>query len=205
MHNRLIQRRVVPHVAFVDEHQQQFYGLDHARLFSFRQATSQYRAGSANSVRMSVDSSPPTTTVANGRWTSDPMPVARAAGTIPSMATTIIMRTGRIWASAPRITASRASIPISLRLRLISETMRTPLITATPNSEMKPTAADTLKLMPRRYSANTPPTSENGTLSSTSPAYVVDPNVKNNNAKITAIVTGRMNVSRLRARARFSN
>src|SRR6266404_3326661 len=150
LHDRLIQGRIVPRVCFIDEDQQQLDRFSHARSFSCRQATSQYRAGKANSVSTSVDSSPPTTTVASGRWISDPIPVARAAGTIPSMATTIIMSTGRIWASEPWITASLAPAPCSVRLRLISETTSTPLITATPNREMKPTAADTLRLIPRR-------------------------------------------------------
>ena len=75
---------------------------------------------------------------------------------------------------------------------MISATTSTPLITATPKSEMKPTAADTLRLTPRTQSATTPPTSENGTLISTNPAWLDLPKAENSNPKISAIVTGRI-------------
>ena len=99
-----------------------------------------------------------------------PIPVARAAGTMPSSATSIIMSTGRNCARDPSMMASLSEVPGSARRRLISAINNTPLITATPNREMKPTAADTLRLMPRSYRKTMPPTSEKGTFISTSPA-----------------------------------
>src|SRR5262249_12617828 len=60
------------------------------------------------SARNSVDRSPPTTTVASGRCTSEPMPVALAAVIMPSVATTIISSMGRVRSSDPRIKLATA-------------------------------------------------------------------------------------------------
>jgi hypothetical protein len=65
-------------------------------------------------------------------------------------------------------------------------------MTATPNSETKPTAADTLKGMPRRYSTTTPPPMENGTVARASAASRTDPKVQYSRAKIIDTVTGRI-------------
>ena len=67
---------------------------------------------------------------------------------MPSNATTIIIRTGLICARAPCAMASSSETPGSSRRALISDTISTPLITATPNREMNPTAAETLRWMP---------------------------------------------------------
>jgi hypothetical protein len=54
---------------------------------------------------------PPMTTVASGRWTSAPVPVASAMGTNPREATRAVMSTGRRRVSAPWIIASLSSTP----------------------------------------------------------------------------------------------
>ena len=50
---------------------------------------------------------PPTTTVARLRCTSVPTPVAKAAGSMPTVATVAVMSTGRKRSTAPDSTASR--------------------------------------------------------------------------------------------------
>ena len=61
-------------------------------------------------------------------------------------------------------------------------------MTATPKSEMNPTAAETLRLIPLNQSAMSPPASEKGTFRSTKNASSADPNVTNNSAKMSPIV-----------------
>src|SRR4051812_43013414 len=93
---------VPPRVGLVYEDHHHFLGPVHTcALLPCRFATIAYILGSASNVRNSVDNRPPTTTVARGRCTSDPIPEALAAGTIPSSATSTIIKTGRIWASEP--------------------------------------------------------------------------------------------------------
>src|SRR5262245_28961055 len=183
-HNGFIQRRLsaFPNVRFVYVDAQHLHGRRHAHLGLLRPAVKQYRLGSTNNVNKRVDSKPPTTTVASGRCTSDPMPVARAAGTIPNSATRIIINTGRNCAFAPAMAASFAVTPGSCRRLLISDRYNTPLMTATPKSDMNPTAADTLRLIWRSFRKMTPPTSENGTFTSTSPALPAEPNAKKSSA-----------------------
>src|SRR5215831_21097340 len=54
-----------------------------------RREARRYTAGKAIGVSTSVEVSPPTTTVASGRWMSDPMPRASMAGSMPRAATTM--------------------------------------------------------------------------------------------------------------------
>ena len=53
-----------------------------------------YKAGSTNRVNKVDEITPPMTTVASGRWTSEPMPVLSAIGTKPSEATSAVVSTG---------------------------------------------------------------------------------------------------------------
>ena len=55
--------------------------------------------------------------MASGRWISDPIPVAVAAGIIPSIATAINMNMGRTWDFAPDTTASSRDASGSLNRR----------------------------------------------------------------------------------------
>ena len=64
-------------------------------------------AGKTNSVSSVALTKPPTTTVASGRWTSDPIPCASAAGSIPNAATVAVSRTARRRWVAPTEIASR--------------------------------------------------------------------------------------------------
>ena len=145
-------------------------------------------------------------TVASGRWMSEPIPRARAAGMRPMSATLIIIRIGRSCVTAPSITARRSRISRSCRSRFTYDTSSTPLMTATPKSEMNPTPADTEKLMPRIMRNTTPPTSANGTFISTTPACSgSESNRMNSTQKMSPIVIGMTSVSRFLARVRFSN
>src|SRR6266478_5794807 len=148
-HDRFIERRlgVSPDVRLVHIDEQHLNRRVHGSSSLRRPAVKQYRLGSTNNVNNKVDSNPPTTTVASGLCTSDPMPVARAAGTIPNSATRIIINTGRNCAFAPAMAASSAVTPVSCRRLLISDRYNTPLMTATPNRDMNPTAAETLRLI----------------------------------------------------------
>ena len=58
---------------------------------------------------------PPMTTVASGRCTSAPAPVAIAIGTNPSEATRAVINTGRSRVSAPSRTASINARPSARR------------------------------------------------------------------------------------------
>src|SRR6185312_1497161 len=99
-HDDFVQRLVFQPVDFVEVDDQHLHGCAHTGSFD-RRAAIHDSAGNAKRVSRRVEHRPPTTTVARGRWTSDPTPVARAAGTMPSMATMIIISTGRICDSAP--------------------------------------------------------------------------------------------------------
>ena len=59
--------------------------------------------------------SPPITTAARGRCTSEPGPVAKRRGTRPRMATMAVMSTGLSLRSHPVKTASSFAIPSSLK------------------------------------------------------------------------------------------
>ena len=59
------------------------------------------------------------TTVASGRCTSAPVPVASAIGTKPSDATSAVISTGRSRVSAPRTIASSSGAPC--RAQLVDE------------------------------------------------------------------------------------
>ena len=103
------------------------------------------------------------TTVASGRWTSAPEPVASAIGTNPSDATSAVIRTGLIRRPhACRSTSAIGKSVLSSRSR-IWVTRTTPLSTATPKSAMKPTPAEIENGSPRTTSAKTPPVAANGT------------------------------------------
>ena len=84
---------------------------------------------------------PPITTVANGRCTSEPMPVFRAIGTNPSAATSAVISTGRSRVKAPSTIASSSKRPCCLK-SLMKDTNTKPLSTAIPESATNPTAAD---------------------------------------------------------------
>ena len=68
-----------------------------------------------------------------------------------------------------------------------------------------PTAADTLRLIERTYSAKNPPHSDSGTLTNTSVAKRDELNARYSRMKMIVAVSGKMIASRRRARSRFSN
>ena len=70
-----------------------------------------YSTGSTSSVSSVDERMPPMTTVASGRCTSAPAPVASAIGTKPSEATSAVISTGRRRARAPSRTASSTDRP----------------------------------------------------------------------------------------------
>src|SRR5579864_3014313 len=97
----LVERHLFPQVGLVHIDEQHLDGRCHSGTGVLRPAQRLYKLGSTSKVSNSVESTSPTTTVARGRWTSEPMPVARAAGTIPSNATMTIISTGRNCAIDP--------------------------------------------------------------------------------------------------------
>src|SRR6266513_124394 len=72
-----------------------------------------YRTGKTINVRSVELRLPPMTTVASGRCTSAPVPMAMAIGTKPRLATRAVISTGRSRVSEPSITASRTLRPCS--------------------------------------------------------------------------------------------
>ncbi len=105
---------------------------------------------------------PPITTVASGRCTSAPTPVLNAIGTKPRLATRAVISTGLNRCCAPSNTASFNGSPSRSSCRM-NVSMTTPFKTATPDSAMKPTAAEIDSGISRSANANIPPVSPKGT------------------------------------------
>ena len=72
----------------------------------------------------------------------------------------------------------------------MNDTITTPFSTATPESAMKPTAAEIENGMPRRMSAATPPVSASGTPVNTIAASVTEPKRTKSSAKISRSASG---------------
>ena len=81
------------------------------------------------------DMIPPITTVAKGRWTSAPVPVARAIGINPREATKAVIKTGLNRMSDPCRIASSSGTP-SLRSFSIKETITIPFSAGTEKIEI---------------------------------------------------------------------
>ena len=147
---------------------------------------------------------PPMTTVARGRCTSAPVPVASAIGTKPSEATSAVIKTGRKRVSDPSVMASSSGLP-SARSLLMKEIITMPLSTATPERAMKPTPAEMDSGMSRSHNAATPPVSANGTPEKTRSASLTVPNVMNSSVKISSSEMGTTTCRRLVAEINCSN
>ena len=80
-----------------------------------------------------------------------------------------------------------------------------PFSTATPDSAMKPTAAEIENGMSRSQSTSTPPVIASGTPLNTSKASRTLPNVANSSAKISSSANGTTTCSRWRADSNCSN
>ena len=143
------------------------------------------------------------TTVASGFCTSAPAPVLKAMGTKPSAATRAVMSTGRRRMTLPWTIASSTGSPASCFSRM-KVTITSPLSTATPESAMKPTAAEIENGMPRSQRATTPPVSASGTQTKTIAACFASPKVAYSRPKISRKQIGTTTMSRARARSRFS-
>ena len=96
-------------------------------------------------------------TMANGRCESEPMPCDIAAGSSPSVATSMVIMIGTQPSTAPSIGASSMEWPRT-RSWLMYSSMMTPVCTDTPNNARKPTLDDTLMLVCVTSSASNPPT-----------------------------------------------
>ena len=94
------------------------------------------------------------------------MPVAMEAGKSPIAAAIAAINTGLNCSSAPRLMASRVGVPLRVRSCLMRDTRMTPPRTETPKSEMKPTAAEILKLVCVTSKARIPPMNASGTVPS---------------------------------------
>src|SRR5579863_6658469 len=69
-------------------------------------ATHAYKVGSRKMLSSNPEIRPPTITIANGRCESEPMACDNAAGTRPSVATSIVIMIGRKRRTAPSTAAS---------------------------------------------------------------------------------------------------
>ena len=83
-------------------------------------------------------------TMAKGRCESDPMSCDSAAGSSPSVATSMVIMMGRSLSTAPSTAESTIECPRA-RSWLMYSTMMTPVCTDTPNSANMPTPEDTLR------------------------------------------------------------
>ena len=122
----------------------------------------------------------------------------------PTDATRAVIATGLSRVTAPSMIASRADWPFSISC-LMKVNITSPLSTATPDSAMKPTAAETENGMPRSQSATIPPDSASGTALKTSSASRAEPSAANRIRKIIAKQAGTTMARRCRAEVRFSN
>ena len=135
--------------------------------------------------------SPQTITVASGRCTSDPIPVAIDAGNNPKAATVAVINTGRNLSFAPNCTAVRKS---NFFLKsLMCDIIITPFCMATPKSAINPTAEDTFRVMLRMFNAIIPPNKANGTIDISKAACLNFPKApyksKNMKARVIGITT----------------
>ncbi|MPM79153.1 hypothetical protein SDC9_126186 [bioreactor metagenome] len=142
--------------------------------------------------------------MASGRCTSAPVPVAKAIGTNPKLATRAVIKTGRKRVSEPSVMASSSGLPSSRNL-LMKEIITMPLSTATPDNAMNPTPAEMDKGMSRNHSAATPPVKASGTPEKTSNASLAVPKVMNSSAKISRSETGTTICNRFVAEINCSN
>jgi hypothetical protein len=143
------------------------------------------------------------TTVASGRCTSAPVPVAIAIGMKPSEATSAVMSTGRRRVNAPSRIAASSATPSSRSVRMY-EIITNPLSTATPESAMNPTAADIDIGMSRSHKARMPPVNAKGMPVNTSRPSLALPNMANSSTNTSSRETGTTICRRLDADCRFS-
>src|SRR5690554_7705537 len=108
------------------------------------------KVGSTSRVNAVAVNNPPITTVASGFCTSAPAPVAIAIGMKPTMTTSAVVRTARRRLAAPAAAASIGKSPALRRSRIACISTK-PLSVATPDTAIKPTAADTEKEIGRAH------------------------------------------------------
>ncbi len=118
--------------------------------------------------------SPPTITIAKGRCESEPMSCDIAAGSRPSVATSIVIMMGRRRREAPSLAASRVGIP-RVRSWLMYSIMITPISTDTPIRARKPRPDETLKCVPVMRRLRNPPSGESATTARIKPTHFHEP------------------------------
>src|SRR5690606_4270996 len=161
-------------------------------------------AGSSSRVSAVDETSPPITTIASGRWISEPGPVANNSGTSPPAVIAAVIITGRSRRFAPSTAACAIDMPCASNwLKWLTST--TPLSTAMPSSAMKPTDAGTDTYSPAIARPNTPPTSASGMFESTRSVWRNEPKVEKSRNAINASATGITIDRRRAARCWFSN
>src|SRR2546427_233247 len=142
-----------------------------------------YSTGSRTRVSAVELTSPPITTMASGRWISEPGPLASSRGTRPKAVMEAVISTGRSRRSEPSRTTCSMGRPSACRwLKCVTST--NPLSTAMPSSAMKPTEAGTDRYSPAALSAAMPPTSANGMLAMTSSACLGERKVSTSSTKM---------------------
>lgn len=152
--------------------------------------------GSTSKVKIVEEIMPPITTVASGRCTSEPVPVASAMGINPKEATSAVIKTGRNLANDPVNVASCKPICCCCRNFVINEIMTKPFNTATPDNAMKPTPAEMDNGIPRIHNAKTPPVNASGIPVKTNRASLKFLKVENNSRNTIIKVRGTTNSNR---------
>src|SRR5262245_38978425 len=166
--------------------------------------TRRAKVGITSRLHIGDSSIPPTMTQASGCCTCEPMPVDIAAGTRPIHAERPVMKIWRMRACAAPIMASSLPNPSSRRRRMY-ETSKMPSIADTPNKEMKPTAAETLKLSPNTYTPRMPPQAANGIPANASRLSRVELNRLYSNIMMSKRLRGTMTASLFLASTRAPN
>src|SRR5450830_290832 len=173
-------------------------------VFMARENHDTYSEGSTTRVSSVAVTSPPMTTMASGRWVSEPISRDSAMGSRPRAASMAVISTVRRRCIEPMRAASYTVWP-ALRNCWNTESITTPLSTAWPLKAMKPMAADTDSGMPKIQSATKPPTRARGTLSRISEAILKDLKASNSSTKISSSEIGTTTDRRFMARSWFSN
>src|SRR6185437_12433191 len=146
-----------------------------------------YIAGNTNSVISVLVMTPPMTTVASGRCTSEPAPLLVAIGMKPTLATSAVIITVR---KEPTHVALIAVSPLPDPAPRSAETMIMLLSTETPDSVMKPTAAEMDSGISRSHRATTPPTQAAGTLAKTNTVSITVRYVRNKSPTMSSMASG---------------
>ena len=134
-------------------------------------------AGSTVRNSSGASSMPPTTTMASGRCTCDPMAVEKAAGNRPAQAATQVISTGP-HLQLTGLAQGGGAVHASFDQPVEQLTSMMPFMAAMPNSATKPMAAEMLNDMLQSHSPIMPPTKASGMAPAASSVSTSEPKLR---------------------------